>query len=401
MQLRAIITDIKQGLFSQPARTGLAFFSIAVGMAALTVLMAVLGGLDARSQQLIQELGVHVFAIKEAENNKAKSGEVGLTERHSAYLEANLRGCQVAGCRVLRVPITGLDGDVTVVATDAKLWRVRSWRMVSGRFLDEQDVRERARVAVIGKNISEQHQWRVGDTILLGFVPFRIIGIVDSASGASLMQEDGVQLGTGEAAVFIPVGTDCFQGMQGERRSSELSIIFIKANSAGQYQSAMQEVVRLMNQPDIAVGDLSWITADFLVRRLRQFRQTISITVGSVAFLCYLMGGITLMSIILANVRERIVEIGLRRALGAMPRDVGLLFLAEACAVTLAAAFVGISLVLAVLWSVQASFPVPLHLGMACVLVPLGLALVLGVVFSYWPARMASWLAPAEALRHE
>lgn len=157
----------------------------------------------------------------------------------------------------------------------------------------------------------------------------------------------------------------------------------------------------VLSAPDAGPADFTYVTPDTLLAGLRRLQATIRWSVGSIAALCLLLGGTTLMSLMLANVRDRVGEIGLRRALGARARDVAALFVLEACLVTLAAAAAGGLVAALVLWPARARFPAPLVFGPGTFLVPVLASVGLGIIFSYWPARMASRISPAEALRNE
>ena len=107
------------------------------------------------------------------------------------------------------------------------------------------------------------------------------------------------------------------------------------------------------------------------------------------------------MSLMIANVRARVVEIGLRRALGATARDIVALFVVEACVVTAVAGLAGVAGSHILLLLARSSFSVPVTLGYASTILPLLAALVLGAAFAYWPARIAAAIAPSEALRND
>jgi putative ABC transport system permease protein len=157
----------------------------------------------------------------------------------------------------------------------------------------------------------------------------------------------------------------------------------------------------LLTQPDQRVSGLAWITPESLLHRIRRLQRTIRLTVGSIAVLCLLLGGTTLTSLMVANVRDRVTEIGLRRALGATSRDIAVLFVWEACLVTAAAAVIGTAATHLVLLLGRRGLPVPVHLGLVTLLVPVVVSLALGSASSYWPARSAAAIAPSEALRNE
>ena len=107
------------------------------------------------------------------------------------------------------------------------------------------------------------------------------------------------------------------------------------------------------------------------------------------------------MSLMVATVRDRVVEIGLRRALGATAGDIASLFVWEGCLVTASAALVGTFLTHALLFLAQGVLPVPVSLGLGSLLVPIAVAVGLGIAFSYWPAKFAAKILPSDALRNE
>ena len=107
------------------------------------------------------------------------------------------------------------------------------------------------------------------------------------------------------------------------------------------------------------------------------------------------------MSLMVANVRDRVGEIGLRRAIGASQRDITTLFVLEACIITGGAAVIGSLGIHLFLMFFGHSIPLPYQLEIGAFLIPLIVAVTLGTVFSYWPAKMASRIEPSEALRNE
>ena len=95
------------------------------------------------------------------------------------------------------------------------------------------------------------------------------------------------------------------------------------------------------------------------------------------------------------------MEIGLRRALGATAGQVALLFVLESCLVTGMAAVAGTVAAALLLWFTQYRFAAPVEMNGAALILPILASLLLGFAFSYWPARMAARVSPAEALRND
>jgi putative ABC transport system permease protein len=405
MRLRARIAtplavDVWDGLRTQPGRAGLSILAVAVGIAALTVLVAVLGGLRDKARRIAQELGVNVVGILPA-GGSAPAAAGRLEERHAAILAANLPGGLVSTMRRYDVPTLGTEKTLSVVATDPALIRIRGWRLQDGRFLDARDMERREWSAVVGRALAERWNWKVGNLIMLRNMPFRIVGIVEAGGGTLETETGDPGLVLGERIVFVPKTVQPYWLTEWKTPEDRLDAIFLRMPEAMDYGRALSTARRLLDQPDASAKRVSWVTPETLTRSVRRLEKTISLTVGSIAVLCLVLGGTTLMSLMVSNVRDRITEIGLRRALGATQKDVAALFVLESAVLTATAALIGVLAAHALLILGRTALPVPIRPGLSSILVPLIAAVVLGIAFSYWPARMAARIAPAEALRAE
>ncbi len=398
---RSTIRDVWDGIRSQPGRIGLSLFAIAIGVASLTMLIGMLEGLRIKSQLMVQELGANVVAILKQTDDQQKNSHVGgsLTRDHLEFLRANLAGCVVSGVNRRNLPTLG-DQQVMVVATDDALMNVRQWRMYAGRFIDRADVQNGQRNVVISRRLCEAWNWNVGDVIILGGVPFRVVGIAD-VGGSPVESELGdTGLMLGERVAFVPRTAGVLLSTRDDG-GAPLDGIFIRVPDARQIEDVAGLARRLLSQPGYRVDSVSWVTPDSLIRNIRRLSLTIELTLGGISFLCLILGGTTMMSLMIANVRSRVVEIGLRRALGATARDIIALFVVEACAVTVLAGVAGMAVANALLLAARNSLSIPVTLGIASTVIPLFAASVLGVVFAYWPAKTAAAIAPSEALRND
>jgi putative ABC transport system permease protein len=365
------------------------------------MLIGMLEGLRIKSQLMVQELGANVVAILKQTDDQQKNSHVGgsLTRDHLEFLRANLAGCVVSGVNRRNLPTLG-DQQVMVVATDDALMNVRQWRMYAGRFIDRADVQNGQRNVVISRRLCEAWNWNVGDVIILGGVPFRVVGIAD-VGGSPVESELGdTGLMLGERVAFVPRTAGVLLSTRDDG-GAPLDGIFIRVPDARQIEDVAGLARRLLSQPGYRVDSVSWVTPDSLIRNIRRLSLTIELTLGGISFLCLILGGTTMMSLMIANVRSRVVEIGLRRALGATARDIIALFVVEACAVTVLAGVAGMAVANALLLAARNSLSIPVTLGIASTVIPLFAASVLGVVFAYWPAKTAAAIAPSEALRND
>ncbi|HRZ11285.1 MAG TPA: ABC transporter permease [Kiritimatiellia bacterium] len=393
--MRFWVRDLWEGIRSEPGRVGLSFLAVAIGFTALTLLLAVLDGLRARAQDLVRDLGANVIAVV-AEPQGRDAAPV-LSRRQADRLAGQLPECR---CSALRRYDVRLPGDkrtsVTVLATDERLLPLRGWALEAGRNLDRRDVEEGARHIVASSALARRWGAGVGGLVSLEQVSFRIVGIM-SVGGAGLEQEEGhSRLQAGELAVLVPYSAPIAWGDETPESAGRADAVFIQV-PPGRAPEDLLPVARNL----LEAAGVSWITPEVLLRGVRRWQQAVRLAGGSIALLCLVLGGTTLMSLMVANVRDRMNEIGLRRALGATPADVARLFTAEACLVTGLAALAGMLVAALLVEVVRRRFGVPLQLQGATLGWPVAAALVLGILFSHWPARLAARISPSEALRNE
>jgi len=398
--MRRTIGDIVEGIRAQPAGVAISLSAIAIGIASLTVLMAVVGGLRDRADQMIDELGVNVIAIINQAGITA-TNKTGLTMQHASLLEQNLPGHIVATVRRYDVPTFGTNSFLSVIATDSSFADIRQWRLSEGRFLDSRDIDNRERSAVISQTLSSQWGWKTGDIIMLRNMPFNIVGIVETGGTALDTEVANSDLILGERVVFVPKTLVPYWADSSMQIDDKLDAVFLKIPNSTTLATSEKLSRRLLSESGSHLDDISWVTPETLIQGINKLGKTISLAAGSVVALALLLAGTTLMSLMLTNVRSRVTEIGLRRALGASRRDIISMFLMEACLITGIAAVVAIAGTYLLLLIGRNALPVPISTGSGTLIIPLVVAFILSITFSYWPAKKAARITPSEALRNE
>ena len=398
--MRRTIGDIVEGIRAQPAGAAISLSAIAIGIASLTVLMAVMGGLRDKADQMIDELGVNVIAIiNQAE--VTETNKMGLRVQHASLLKQNLPGHIVATVRRYDVPTLGTNSFLSVVATDSSFADIRQWRLSDGRFLDSRDIDSRERSAVISHTLSSQWGWKTGDIIMLRNMPFNIVGVVETGGTALDTEVGNSDLIFGERVVFVPKTLVPYWADGSMHNDDKLDAIFLKIPNSTSLEASEKLSRRLLLEPGSRLDNISWVTPETLIRGINKIGKTISLAAGSVVALALLLAGTTLMSLMLTNVRSRVTEIGLRRALGASRRDIISMFLLEACLITGIAAVVAIGGTYLLLVLGRNALPVPISTGSETIIIPFVVAFILSITFSYWPAKKAARITPSEALRNE
>ena len=401
MRWKALAYDIAEGTRAQPARAGLSFASLTIGMAALVSLLAILGGVRQKTKLMIGELGVNVFGLVQPQQESRNKTHSTLSRRHADYLSANLPGALVTGMRLDEGAAAGLPAGAVLGATDEHLFQVRPWRIIQGRSFDAMDVRTQSRCAVASKALAEAMNLSIGSDIRLRNMPFRIVGIMSIDAGPLETGETQRTITPGNLLLLVPWSTPACWSTESVPTSARLDSIFIRESDPSRFDTLLHRAGTLMRQPDYDVEGLSWITPQSLVHSLQRYQRLITVAGGTIVLLCLVLGGLTLTSLLLAGLQTRVPEIGLRRALGASPADIGVLFMSEALLITLAATVAGTVAAGLVLRTAQSWSALPLQVDTPTLAIPLLTGLVLGTAFSYWPARAAARISPSEALRNE
>jgi putative ABC transport system permease protein len=286
---------------------------------------------------------------------------------------------------------------VTPAFQEAMKWKTRV-----GHFISDADVEHATSVCALGQDIVNElfgDEEAMGAEVRLRNERFTVVGIMVSR-GRSLRY--GFNL---DDSIFIPI-TTAQQRFTGNDYITSLSV---QAKSIQHVPKAMAEVSELLKKRhrgeeffdtrDVASG------LDFVLK----INKIIKILLTGVASFSLLIGGIGIMNIMLVAVAERTREIGLRKAIGAKPRDILGQFLIEAvmlCAFGgLLGLLLGVIFGAGVAWIIT-SFIIktvnwPSALPLFWAIISLVFSAAIGVFFGLYPAIRASRLTPVEALRSE
>ncbi|MEM8493647.1 MAG: ABC transporter permease [Pseudomonadota bacterium] len=391
-----LLNDIWQELRSRPGRFALSMFAMSLGMSILSALIAMLLGLEEKSRDLSKQLGTNVVAIFQEDSRAAHP----LLPKHTSFLRSNYPNGEISGIRH-GVETAGVFSGISIAGVEPAYFQLRDWQLVAGRLLDERDLRERKRVAVVSEYLLEQHQLALGMSLPLGMSALRIVGVVSNPSNAISDKLSDGPLAIGANTLYLPLTLEDLWDTR-EYQANPLDGIFLRIPDYDSADQALSGLQALLEQPDLALERLTWVIPSNLIDKVRKMQGMVALTVGAIATLCLSLGGTTLSSILVSNVRERVAEIGLRRALGASRTDITVLFIVEGCVVAVAAALVGALLAHVLLATELASKTgLPISLGISSLMLPLAMALLLGTLFSFIPARSAAKIKPAEALKFE
>ncbi|GIM93123.1 ABC transporter permease [Paractinoplanes toevensis] len=263
-------------------------------------------------------------------------------------------------------------------------------RLDRGAYLTRTDVTTGRRVAVLGAGIARQlfgDRDPIGRQVTIGGVRFRVIGT---------FEELGQSLGVDrDSEVHVPV--TAAQRLLGTQRIDGLAI---RAPDRERIDALGGAVVAALvkRHPDT---DFSAVTQEQILGVLGDILGVLTGVLAAIAGISLLVGGVGVSNIMLVSVRERTKEIGLRKAVGARPRDIGVQFLLEAVLLTTIGGVLGMALGISAALLVDRLTPVPAAVTWWSLALAFGVSAAVGIIFGVIPAQRAGRLDPVVALRTE
>jgi putative ABC transport system permease protein len=263
-------------------------------------------------------------------------------------------------------------------------------RLDRGSYLTRTDVTTARRVAVLGAGVARDlfaDRDPIGRQVTIGGVRFRVVGTFE-ALGQSL----GVDR---DNEVHVPV--TAAQRLLG---TSRIDALAIRAPDRDTIEQLGATVVAALTKrhPDT---DFSAVTQEQILGVLGSILGVLTGVLAAIAGISLLVGGVGVSNIMLVSVRERTREIGLRKAVGARPRDIGVQFLLEAVLLTTVGGLLGMALGITAALVVDKLSPVPAAVTWWSLALAFGVSAGVGIIFGVVPAQRAGRLDPVVALRTE
>lgn len=274
-----------------------------------------------------------------------------------------------------------------------------SYNIGRGRFFTPEEVKHSALVVVLGAEVREAilpDQDPIGKEITVDGMRYRVVGV---------LEKKGSQFGwSPDNKVVLPYGT--FDRQFGFRVLMDGVNLNVVPKRTEDLDSVIEKSVAVLRArrrvPFNKPNDFAVITPDQLISQFRAITGGVTGAMIFVALISLLIGGVGVMNIMLVSVTHRTREIGVRRAVGALRRDVIGQFLIEAVTMSSIGGALGVVMGLLISATVKAMVPalptaIPLWSPLLGLLVSVGV----GVVFGSYPAVKASRLNPIDALRWE
>jgi putative ABC transport system permease protein len=394
-------------------RSSLTILGIVVGVTTVMAMVAIVTGFNNNVIGNLQAFGANRIEFQKYEDRFGPGGPESDEERRRKNLtvedaealrqalpEATVSSLVGYDDAVIHVKNGGLEANGPyVLGVDEFYPTGTAYNIGRGRFFTHEEVKHSALVAVLGAEVQEAifpKQDPIGQDITVDGLRYRVVGV---------LEKKGAQFGySPDNKVVLPHGSfDRQFGFIVRSKGVSLNVVPRRTEDLDRVIEESVGVLRARRKvPFNKPNDFAVITPDQLISQFRAITGGITGAMVFVALISLLIGGVGVMNIMLISVTQRTREIGVRRAVGALRRDVIGQFLIEAVTLSTIGGVLGVVLGLLISATVKAAVPaLPTAIPLWSPLVGLLVSMGVGIVFGSYPAVKASRLDPIQALRWE
>jgi putative ABC transport system permease protein len=398
-----------EGLMANKMRSFLTMLGIIIGVSAVIVMVSLGQGVAKATKESIARLGTNMINVR-PNSQSVRGVSMGVGSLQTLKLEdaeTVLKACPAVKAVS---PVVRSNGQVKyrnantvagIYGTGPDYFQIRNLPIAKGHGFTDDDVRRKAKVAVIGHNIAETLFSRsdpINKYMKINGQNFKVVGVVQKRGDSGFRSPDDevtIPVTTAMQRVFGQDYLDSLtiQAVSEERMLEAQDQILAALRKAHRLRPDEESDVRVMNQADITES-------------ANQQTTFLTMLLAGIAFVSLIVGGIGIMNIMLVSVTERTREIGIRKAIGAKRRDIRYQFLIESITLSLVGGLIGIGLGVGVsLWMAlpadRGGLGFPMLLSTPPIVVAFAFSALVGTFFGMYPAVKASALDPIEALRYE
>ncbi len=395
-------------------RSGLTILGIVVGVMTVIAMVAIVSGFNNNVIGNLQAFGANRIEFQKYEDRFGPGGPTSDEERQRKNLT-------VEDAEALRVAfgdeatISSLcsyfDSEVHVkngnrdannpyvLGADEFYPTGTAYNIGHGRFFTPEEVAHSAPIVVLGGEVQEAifpKEDPIGKDVTVNGMRYRVVGV---------LEKKGSQFGwSPDNKIVLPHGTFVRQfGFRVRKDGVNLNVVPKRTEDLEKVIEKATSVLRARRKvPFNKPNNFATVTPDQLISQFRAITGGVTGAMIFIALISLVIGGVGVMNIMLVSVTQRTREIGVRRAVGALRRDIVGQFLVEAVTLSTLGGIVGVALGVGIAVLVRNVIPsLPTSTPLWSLLLGLLVSMGVGIFFGAWPAVKASRLDPIESLRYE
>ncbi|OMF67102.1 multidrug ABC transporter substrate-binding protein [Paenibacillus peoriae] len=404
MNLMETIRVSINSLTTNKLRSFLTILGIIIGVAAVIAIMAIGNGSTARIKAEINKLGNNVLMVAPAMT--MVDGEIDLDNTPS-FTWADVEALEQKKSIDALMPNISSNSkaawgrynyNATIVGTSTSFYKVKKFSFAEGRTFTNDEMDKRMNVAILESQAVQRlfggdTQNVLGRTFQIKQIPFKVIGVLNTQPVTNLSYSTNEQ-------IYIPATT--MMNRLGEKNITGLDVSAKSPALMDQARLDILESLRVTHQLKPSEPDQFQIMSQSEAAGAASGVDNIMTSLlGGVAAISLVVGGIGIMNIMMVSVIERTREIGIRKAIGAKPRDIMIQFLSEAVIFGLLGGTIGVVTGIGASKIIEATAHMTIEFTISPIIYSFLSSAGTGILFGVYPAYKAASLKPIDALRYE
>ena len=399
---------------AQKLRSGLTTLGIVIGVTTVIAMVAIVTGFNNNVIGNIQAFGANRIEFQKYEDSFGRGDSdydemkkrKNLTMDDAAAIRAAVPEALVVSAlaahtdAVIHVKHGNLEANYPyTLGVDEWYPTGTSYNVGQGRFFTPAEIHHSAPLAIVGADVKDAifpHEDPIGKEITVDYEHYRVIGV---------LARKGEQFGwSPDNKVVLPYGTFAHQFPYRILEDGvNLSVVPRRPEDLRTVVDKSVAVLRARRKvPFNKPNDFAVSTPDQLIDQFKAITGGITGAMIVIALISLVIGGVGVMNIMLVSVTERTREIGVRKAVGALRRDIIGQFLTEAVTLSSVGGVLGVAIGVGIAAAVKTLVPsLPTSIPLWSPLLGLAVSMGVGIFFGAYPAVKASQLDPIESLRYE
>ena len=389
--LRECVRMSLANILANRVRSFLTILGILIGVTAVITLISTVSGVSGSLSSSFSTMGAGTLSVS-VTGSDLKSGMT--AEDLDALTEMEIiDGVTPSVSLSARIARGGeYDAGISVSGKNSYYFRTNDI-VVRGRKLNVVDEENRSFVCLIDQDIIDDFFFGidpVGETLYVDGNPFLVVGIFSDEDSKSIMDMIG-----GSPDILIPYTTALKMNNANVVNSFT---VYLKPGTDS--ENASDEIEAKMDEMFSFEDDCFTITTmSGIEDTMESMLSMMSALLAGIASIALIVGGIGIMNMMLTTVTERTVEIGLKKALGALPWQIQAQFLIESFLLSMIGGIVGVFLGLLLSMILCKVLGTTFVISVGAIALGVGFSAAVGILFGWAPARKASRLNPIDALR--
>ena len=392
VMIRECVRMSLSNILANRMRSFLTVLGILIGVTAVIALITTISGVSGSLSSSFSSMGAGTLMVS-ITGSDLKSGMTAddLTELSAMDEVDGLTPSVSLSARVSRGG--SYETNISVSGKNAYYFRNNENLLIRGRSLNAIDVEQTSFVCWISPDMVESFFYGVdpiGESLYINGVPFLVAGLLSEDGDSSM-----ASLMSGSADILIPYTTALKMN-----NSSDVTSFTVYLDDGVDSESAADSIEARMDAMFSYEEDCFTVTTmSGIEDTMEEMLSMMTALLAGIASIALVVGGIGIMNMMLTSVTERTTEIGLKKALGALPWQIQLQFLMESFLLSLIGGLAGVALGLILSFAMCKAMSAQFVLSVGAIALGVGFSAAVGVLFGWAPARKASRLNPIDALR--